>query len=84
MSLRPVNDTEIMKGKAVIYLRYSSDNQNETSIEYQRRACEEIAEKYGLEIIDEYVDEEKSGRGECTYKRTRYLEMKKDILSKTG
>ena len=83
MSLRPVNDTEIMKGKAVIYLRYSSDNQNETSIEYQRRACEEIAEKYGLEIIDEYVDEEKSGRGECTYKRTRYLEMKKDILNKS-
>ena len=83
MSLRPINDTTILKGKAVLYLRYSSDNQNETSIEYQRRACEEIAEKYGLEIIGEYVDEEKSGRGECTYKRTRYLEMKNDILHKT-
>ncbi len=83
MSLRPINDTEILKGKAILYLRYSSDNQNETSIEYQRRACEEIAEKYGLEIIGEYVDEEKSGRGECTYKRTRYLEMKKDILNKS-
>lgn len=37
--------------KAVIYARYSSDNQREESIEGQLRENKAFAEKNGIEII---------------------------------
>lgn len=36
--------------KAVIYARYSSDNQREESIEGQLRECKEYAERNGSEL----------------------------------
>ncbi len=42
--------------KAVIYARYSSDNQTEASIEGQLRECKEFAEKNDIVIIGEYID----------------------------
>jgi DNA invertase Pin-like site-specific DNA recombinase len=48
--------------RAVIYARYSSNNQTEQSIEGQVRVCKEYAEVKGLEIIGEYVDRAISGR----------------------
>ena len=41
---------------AVIYARYSSDNQREESIEGQVRECREYAEKNGMDIIGVYTD----------------------------
>ncbi len=42
--------------KAVIYARYSSDNQREESIEGQLRECKEYAEKNGITILRSYID----------------------------
>ena len=42
--------------KAVIYARYSSDNQREESIEGQLRECLEYAEKNGITVIANYID----------------------------
>lgn len=45
---------------AVLYLRYSSDNQTEQSIEGQRRVCQEYAERSGYDISGEYIDRARS------------------------
>ena len=41
---------------AVIYARYSSDNQREESIEGQLRECLSYAEKNNLKIVNHYID----------------------------
>ena len=41
--------------KAVIYARYSSDNQREESIEGQLRECKEYADKNGITILCSYI-----------------------------
>ena len=42
--------------KAVIYARYSSENQREESIEGQIRECAAFAEKNGITILKHYID----------------------------
>ena len=42
--------------KAVIYARYSSDNQTENSIEGQLRECNEFAAKNGITVLKNYID----------------------------
>ena len=42
---------------AVIYARYSSDNQREESIEGQIRECTAYADKHGIEIKSWQVDQ---------------------------
>ena len=42
--------------KAVIYARFSSHKQQETSIESQIKVCEDYASREGIEIIDTYID----------------------------
>ena len=42
-----------MTRRAVIYARFSSDNQREESIDAQVRACEEYAKKNDLLIINQ-------------------------------
>ena len=42
--------------KAVIYARYSSDNQREESIEGQIRENAAYAKKNGIEIVGQYID----------------------------
>ena len=42
--------------KAVIYARYSSDNQREESIEGQIRECTTFSEKNGITILCHYID----------------------------
>lgn len=49
-----------MKG-AVIYARYSSERQNEQSIEGQLRICNQYAEANGLTILDTYIDRTMTG-----------------------
>ncbi|MCM1062677.1 MAG: recombinase family protein, partial [Eubacterium sp.] len=48
--------------KAVIYARYSSDNQREESIEGQIRECTSFAERKGYTIVKSYVDRAMSGK----------------------
>ncbi len=46
--------------RAVLYCRYSSENQTENSIEGQRRDCTEYAKRYGMTVVGEYIDRAKS------------------------
>lgn len=57
---------------AVIYARYSSDNQTEMSIEAQVRACTEYAAKKNITIVNIYKDEAMTGRNA---NRPQYQEM---------
>ena len=47
--------------QAVAYMRYSSENQTENSIEYQREAIEVYCLAKGYELVGEYVDEAYTG-----------------------
>lgn len=47
---------------AVIYARYSSDNQREASIDDQLRECRQWAETHDIQVIGEYCDYAISGR----------------------
>lgn len=47
--------------KAVIYARYSSDNQSEQSIEGQVRVCNEYAQRNEILIVDSYIDRAMTG-----------------------
>ena len=47
--------------KAVIYARYSTDNQNPDTIEVQVQKCADYAESHGLQIVDIFADEAISG-----------------------
>lgn len=62
--------------KGVFYGRYSTDMQQETSIKGQRRAVEEFAEKFNIEIVEEYIDRGRSGQGD---KREDFQRMIEDI-----
>ena len=61
--------------KAVIYARYSSDNQREESIEGQLRECKEYAEKNGITVLSSYIDRALSAK---TDNRPEFQRMIKD------
>ena len=65
--------------KAVIYARYSSDNQREESIEGQIRECTEYAEYNDMEIVGTYIDRAYSAR---TDHRPEFQRMIKDSEKK--
>ena len=65
--------------KAVIYARYSSDNQREESIEGQLRECMEFAEKSGITVISNYIDRALSAK---TDNRPEFQKMIKDSYRK--
>jgi len=46
---------------AVIYARYSSDNQTEQSIEGQLRVCKEYAKSRNIAIVNTYIDRAMTG-----------------------
>ena len=60
---------------AVIYARYSSDNQREESIEGQIRECTAYAEKNGVTVIKHYIDRALSAK---TDNRPDFQQMIKD------
>lgn len=64
--------------KAVIYARFSSDKQNEESIDAQVRACREYAVLRGYIISKIYPDEAISGKGSKTASRKQYQTMLRD------
>lgn len=61
--------------KAVIYARYSSDNQTEASIEGQLRECMEFAERTGIDVIENYIDRAFSAKSDH---RPEFQRMIKD------
>lgn len=60
---------------AVIYARYSSDNQREESIEGQIRECTDYAEKNDIKVIKHYIDRAFSAK---TDNRPEFQQMIKD------
>lgn len=63
----------------VIYARFSSHNQHETSIEGQLKECYEYAKRNGYTIIDTYIDRAISG---TTDNRPEFLRMIDDSNKK--
>ncbi len=60
---------------AVIYARYSSDNQREESIEGQMRECYAFSKKNGISVVGEYIDRAFSAK---TDRRPDFQRMIKD------
>ena len=61
--------------KAVIYARYSSDNQTDASIEGQLRECMEFAERTEIDVIGNYIDRALTAK---TDNRPEFQRMIKD------
>lgn len=61
--------------RAVIYARFSSDNQREESIDAQVRAIREHAKKNSIVVVGEYIDKAKSA---MTDNRPEFLKMISD------
>lgn len=70
------------KKRAVLYLRYSSNNQTEQSIEGQRRVCKDFAARNAINIVGEYVDRATSASHD-TQRRKSFLQMITDSAKKT-
>ena len=68
-----------MADRAVIYARYSSDNQRDASIDQQVKACTKFAADRGLEVLKVYEDRALTGR---TDRRPSFLQMIKDSSKK--
>ena len=64
---------------AVIYARYSCDNQTEQSIEGQLRVCEEYAKNNDILILDTYIDRAMTGTND---NRADFQRMIKDSAKK--
>lgn len=64
-----------MNKKVALYLRYSSENQRDESIDAQQRASEEYCKKYGYTITKTYIDKAKSA---TTDKRPEFQRMIRD------
>ena len=59
MSMNP--NTVSKKQKAVAYMRYSSQNQSETSIEAQQQVIKNYCDKHDIALVEEYCDRAYSG-----------------------
>lgn len=64
---------------AVIYARYSSDKQNEQSIEGQLRVCNDYAQRNNIIIVDTYIDRAMTGKND---NRDAFQKMLKDSATK--
>lgn len=60
---------------AVIYARYSSDNQTEQSIDGQLHVCQDYAKRNDILILDTYIDRAMTGTND---KREAFQRMLKD------
>ena len=65
--------------KAIIYARYSSENQTENSIEGQLRECKEYADKHNITVVDTYIDRALSAK---TDSRPEFQKMIADSSKK--
>ena len=65
---------------AVIYARYSSDNQREESIDGQLRECKEYADQNGITVVRTYIDRALSAK---TDSRPQFQQMIHDSATHT-
>ena len=65
---------------AYAYARYSSDNQNETSIESQLAEIQRYADAHGYEIVETFIDRERSAAA-VKQQRDEFLRMIHSIRS---
>ena len=63
---------------AVLYARYSSDNQRAESIDAQLRAMHKYCQENGIEVLREYCDYAKSGTSD---KRPEFMQMIHDSVN---
>ena len=61
--------------KAIIYARYSSESQTESSIQGQLRECKTYAENKGIKVVGSYIDRALSAK---TDDRPQFQKMIKD------
>ncbi len=64
---------------AVIYARYSCDQQTEQSIDGQLRVCEDYAQRNGILILNTYIDRAMTGTND---NRPDFQRMLKDSARK--
>lgn len=62
---------------AALYVRYSSTNQTEQSIEGQIRVCQEFCQRHNIRIVEIYADRATSASKDIE-KRIEFLKMIKD------
>lgn len=62
---------------ACLYVRYSSNNQTEQSIEGQTRVCQEFCKRHNIKIVEVYADRATSASKDIE-KRVNFLKMIKD------
>jgi site-specific DNA recombinase len=74
-----VNIMATQKIPVASYLRFSSDNQNDNSIQYQKENILAYAYKHDYEIVDTYIDE---GYSATTSNRPAFQEMIADAQKK--
>ena len=61
--------------KTVQYCRYSSEKQNEQSVEGQLRECKDFAKKNGMTVLSSYIDRTFSAKSD---KRPQFQQIIKD------
>ena len=62
---------------ACLYLRYSSSNQTEQSIEGQMHVCQDFCKRHNIRIVEMYIDRATSASKDIE-KRVDFLKMIKD------
>jgi site-specific DNA recombinase len=65
--------------KVVIYSRFSTDRQNESSIDDQVRVCSEYAQRQGWQVVEQYTDAGISGA--AMGNRPGFLRMRADGMA---
>jgi len=65
--------------RCALYCRYSSDAQNESSVEGQMRECQEYAERHNMKIVSTYIDRALSAK---TDDRPEFQKMIRDSAKK--
>jgi predicted site-specific integrase-resolvase len=78
-SLENQEQQEEKNMNAVIFARYSSEAQNEESIDAQIRVCMEYAKRNGMTVIRSYIDRAMTGRND---RRPQFQEMIKATAQK--
>lgn len=63
-----------MKRYACCYCRYSSDKQQQQSIDFQLQKIEEFCDKYGITLIEKYIDEAMTGTNDQRKEFQRMIE----------
>ena len=59
-TVEDLREVEVIRNRAVIYARYSSDKQKEASIEQQVKECSDYIARKGYSLIRVYSDSAKS------------------------